>query len=279
MPRFSEKVAIVTGGGQGIGRASAVRLAREGAQVIVADIDFEGAQAVASEIVQAGGVAIAQATDVADESQVAEMTKCAMAEFGRLDILHNNAARLAAAWLRNDGDITEMDADVWDKTMQINLRGVMFGCKHAIPKMLEGSGGAIINMTSIHGVSARGAMPAYGVSKAGVAHLTKCIAIQYGKLGIRCNAIAPGTILSPANAALTPEARTEAETQHLTPRLGRPDDIAAAVAFLASDEDAGFITGEILMVDGGRTVPFIGGSDDVRESNFVHPSVRERSPD
>lgn len=277
MQRFSGKVAIVTGAGQGIGRASAVRLAREGAQVIVADINVEGAQTVASEIVHSGGVALAHAADVADEAQVVEMAQRAVAEFGRLDILHNNAARLAPAWLRNDGDITKMDAGVWDETMQINLRSVVLGCKHAIPKMLAGSGGAIINMSSIHGVSARGAMPAYGVSKAAVAHLTKCIAIQYGKLGIRCNAIAPGTILSPANAALTAEARAEAETQHLTPRLGRPDDIAAAVAFLASDDDAGFITGEVLMVDGGRTVPFIGGSDGVGDSTFVHPSVRQRN--
>ena len=246
-----DKVAIVTGSASGIGRATARLLAAEGASVVVADLDEAGASAVVSEIEADGGKAIATQVDVSVEEDVHEMIATAVSTFGGLDVLHNNAAALGSASPGLDMDIANMDVDVWDRTMAVNLRGVMLGCKHAIPALLERGGGAIVNTSS--GSAQRGdlAIPAYGVSKGGVDTLTRYVAAQYGKQGIRCNAIAPGLILTHEVDRFGGEAYVKMlEEHHLTPRVGRPEDIAQAVLYLASDA-ASFVTGQILNVDGG----------------------------
>lgn len=251
MPGLEGKVAIVTGAASGIGRATAQLLAREGAAVVVADLDGAGADRVADEIGEAGGRARGLAVDVSDEVGVKSMVDEACGAFGGVDILHNNAAAIGKASPGRDMDITKIDVDVWDRTMAVNLRGVMLGCKHAIPAMLERGGGSIINTSS--GSAQRGdvTIPAYAVSKGGVETLTLYVATQYGKQGIRCNAIAPGLILTHPVEHFGGQRYVDMlEEHHLTPRVGRPEDIAEAVLFLASSA-AEFITGQVLNVDGG----------------------------
>lgn len=251
MNRLTDRVAIVTGSGSGIGRATAHALAREGASVVIADLDAESATTVAEEITETGGRALAHRVDVSDEVGIRAMVEAAVDAFGGLDILHNNAAALGDTSPGRDVDVASIDVEVWDRAMAVNLRGVMLGCKHAIPRLLERGGGSIINTSS--GAALRGdlTIPAYAVSKGGVNTLTLYVAAQYGKSGIRCNAIAPGLILShPVERFGGADYVAMLQEHHLTPRVGTPDDIANAVVFLASDE-ASFITGQILSVDGG----------------------------
>jgi NAD(P)-dependent dehydrogenase (short-subunit alcohol dehydrogenase family) len=249
--RLANKVAIVTGAASGIGRATALRMAREGACVVVGDLNLAGAEAVVKEIAAAGGRAAPQQANVADEGSVMAMIDRAVREFGGLDVLHNNAAASDAETMSRDGDIVDLDVAIFDRTIAVNLRGPLLGCKHAIPRMLARGGGAIVNTSSAAAAVGDPVRTAYGASKAGLEALTRYVATQYGKRGIRCNAIAPGVIETPAVAANVPrEWMAIYERSHLTPRLGRPEDIAAAVVFLASD-DAAFITGQVLGVDGG----------------------------
>jgi NAD(P)-dependent dehydrogenase (short-subunit alcohol dehydrogenase family) len=249
--RLAGKVAIVTGAASGIGRATALLMAREGASVVVADLNGAGANAVAQEIEAAGGRAVGQAADVAEEASVVAMIEAAAKHFGGLDVLHNNAAASDPALMSRDGDVADMDIAVFDRTLAVNLRGPMLGCKHAIPRMLARGGGAIVNTSSAAALVGDPVRTAYGASKAGLDSLTRYVATQYGKRGIRCNSIAPGVIATPALAANVPtEMIAIYERSHLTPRLGKPEDIAAAVVFLASD-DAAFITGQTISVDGG----------------------------
>jgi NAD(P)-dependent dehydrogenase (short-subunit alcohol dehydrogenase family) len=251
MAKLAGRVAIVTGGGSGIGRASALALAREGAAVVVADLSEERAGFVAAEIASAGGRAHAQPVDVGEEASVVAMVDAAVARFGGLDVLHNNAAATDWSVLGGDGELAELELSIWERTLAVNLRGVLLGCKHAIPRLLARGGGAIVNTSSASGSTGDLVRTAYGVSKAGVDGLTRYVATQYGKRGIRCNAIAPGVIETPAlRQNVPPEQVALFERHHLTPRLGTPEDVANAVVFLASD-DAAFITGQIISVDGG----------------------------
>jgi NAD(P)-dependent dehydrogenase (short-subunit alcohol dehydrogenase family) len=262
--KLAGRVAIVTGAASGIGRATALALAAEGAAVVVADLVGDGAERVAREIAAAGGRAAAQQTDVADEGSVAAMIEAAVKSFGGLDVLHNNAAATDPALLSGDLELTAMEVAVWDRTLAVNLRGPMLGCKHAIPRMLERGGGSIVNTSSAAGLAGDLVRAAYGASKAGVDSLTRYVATQYGKRGIRCNSIAPGVIATPALAANVPPEQIDAyERSHLTPRLGRPEDIAKVVAFLASD-DAAFITGQVISVDGGLLAHHPSFADFVR---------------
>ena len=254
MQRFDGKVAVVTGGGSGIGRATALRLASEGAAVGVADLAVDAAATVADEIVGAGGTALAIEVDVADPHAVEAMVTTALDALGGLDVLHNNAAAIALNMV--DQDVVTMDLDTWDRVLAVNLTGPMLGCRFAIPVMLERGGGAIVNTASAAAFYGSSSLAAYGTSKAGVVALTRYVATAYGDRGIRCNAVAPGVVVArdtqEALGGPMGDTLRRYTTSHLTGRLGYPEEVAAAVAFLASDDGA-FVTGEVLRVDGGFT--------------------------
>jgi NAD(P)-dependent dehydrogenase (short-subunit alcohol dehydrogenase family) len=244
------KVAIVTGAGSGIGAACARAFAERGASVVIADINGGSAAARASEIVAAGGRALSFEVDVAEEAGVRAMIGEAVGQYGRLDILHNNAA--ATFESQRDDDLSTTDASVWDLTFAVNLRGAMLGCKYAIPHMVAGGGGVIVNTSSGSGIIGEPTRFAYGASKAALNSLTRSIAARYGKHNIRCVAVAPGiTLPVEAQDALAGTGwLAMMRRHHATPHLAVPADIARFVAFLASDE-AGFITGSVHSIDGG----------------------------
>jgi NAD(P)-dependent dehydrogenase (short-subunit alcohol dehydrogenase family) len=243
------KVGIVTGSGSGIGRASARRMAAEGARVVVADISEAAAKETVELIEEAGGEAMAQWVDVSQEDAVRAMCQAAVDTFGRLDVLHSNAADVGI--VARDLDLLGLDVEVLDRTLAVNLRGPFLGAKHAIPHMLAAGGGAIVNTSSMSGQFGDLSRVAYGISKAGIDSLTRYIATLHGKQGIRCNAIAPGVVDTPALAANVPAEQVEMFTRSaVTPTLGKPDDIACVAVWLLSDE-ARFITGQVINVDGG----------------------------
>jgi NAD(P)-dependent dehydrogenase (short-subunit alcohol dehydrogenase family) len=251
---FAGRVAVVTGGAGGIGRAVSLMLADRGASVVVADIDEVGATRVADEIRMLGGEGAAVRVDLADEEDVAAMVATTVELFGGVDILDNNAALTSAEVLAQDGAVTDMDIDVWDEIMSVNLRSQMLTCKHAIPHMLRGRGGAIVNMSSGAALSGDLIRTAYSVSKAGISALTRFLATQYGRQGVRANAIMPGLILTePVKAQIPPDMLGVYTRSILTPFVGEPDDIARLVCFLVSPESR-YITGQCLTIDGGMSV-------------------------
>lgn len=253
MARLDDKVAIVTGGGGGIGGASARALAREGAAVLVVDVDEAAAAATVDTITGAGGRAATCGADLSDESQVVAAVDAATSRFGGLDILHNNAALTDSDFLSEDRAVTELSLEVWDRTMEVNLRSQMLMCKHGVPHMVRRGGGSIINMSS--GASLKGdrTRTAYGVSKAGVNALTLYVATSHGKQGIRANTILPGLVITDAvRAHLDEKILGSLSKATLTPSVGQPDDIADVVVFLASDESR-YITGQMIPVDGGMS--------------------------
>jgi NAD(P)-dependent dehydrogenase (short-subunit alcohol dehydrogenase family) len=254
MGRLEGKVAVVTGAGSGIGEATARLMAREGASVVVADINAAEAERVADELDRA----VAAEVDISDERSVGRMIETAIESFGGLDVLHNNATDSATNAV--DTDIVTLDMSVFDRLLAVNLKGQFMGCKHAIPHMLERGGGSIVNTASIDGFVGRGVRAAYGAAKAGVVLLTKSVASQYGTRGIRCNAVAPGLTLTPgAINNATAEYIEASLALYPMPRLCTPDDVANAVVFLASDE-AAYINAATLMVDGGATV-YMGSTE------------------
>jgi len=253
MGRLNDRVAIVTGGGGGIGGASARALAREGASVVVVDVDEEAAQRSAASIAGLGGDGAFFRADLAEEAEVADAVAFTTSRFGRLDVLHNNAALTDSDFLTRDTAVSELSLDVWERTMAVNLRSQMLTCKHAVPEMVRGGGGSIINMSS--GASLKGdrTRTAYGVSKAGVNALTMYVATSHGKQGIRVNTILPGLVITDAvRAHLDARMLAGLGKATLTPYVGEPDDIASVVVFLASDESR-YITGQMIAVDGGMS--------------------------
>lgn len=250
MGRLDGRVAIVTGSG-GIGEACARRLAADGATVVIGDVVLEHAAGIARDICSAGFKAEARQLDIADEASVTAFFSAVMQSHGRLDVLHNNAADTRKDQMAGDMAIAEMQVEIWDQAFHVNTRGTMLMTKHAVALMLKSGGGSIINTSS--GAALRGDLfgPAYAASKAAINCLTLYTATQYGKKGIRCNAISPGLVVTPnVHLSNSQEQLDRIEQHKLTPYLGEPDDIANAVAFLASDESR-FMTAQIMVVDGG----------------------------
>ena len=251
MGLVSGKIAIVTGAGANIGEACAKMLARQGASVVVADVNIAGAERVAGEIAAAGGTAMAHGVDLGDEDSITALVAAVIARFGRIDVLHNNAANTGAGQMMQDASLVAMEAAVWDAAFDINTRGTMLMTKHVAPHMITGGGGSIVNTSS--GVSILGDVlnPAYSSSKAAVNALTRNTAAQFGRANIRCNAVLPGLVLSPVARAQMTEAQLGMIQRHvLLPRESVADDIAGAVLWLASDL-ASFVTGQIISIDGG----------------------------
>jgi NAD(P)-dependent dehydrogenase (short-subunit alcohol dehydrogenase family) len=252
MGRLDGKVAVITGanltdGGANIGGVTARTFAREGARVVVADLPGRGSDTLAESLKADGFEALAVDLDIRDESQIEALVAATVAEFGGLDVLHNNAGLSPEA----DGDVATMSADVWDLVFSVDVRGAMLATKHAIPHMRARGGGSIINMSSIAGLGGDGIHTAYGTAKLALCGLTTYIAAQEGPQGIRCNAVCPGLTMSPAAHRDLPKPLVDTMLR-LTPftRLSEPEDQANVVLFLASDESA-LVNGQVIEVDGG----------------------------
>ena len=249
--RLKGRVAIVTGGGAGVGEAIALRYAREGARVVVAEIEPARGEKVVNAIRQLGGDALFVQTDVASEQQIQTLVETALARFGQIDVLVNNAAVLLAP---KESRAHELTNEVWDRTMNVNLRGYWLCSKYVIPSMLQ-RGGSIIFIASRTGLRGFAKLAAYSTSKGGVFALMRSMAVDYAADRIRVNAIVPGTMDTPMNAAELSDPRAREKFIAKTPagRLGIGEDIAGLATFLASD-DAGFCIGGVYMADGGADV-------------------------
>jgi dihydroanticapsin dehydrogenase len=247
--RIGGKACLVTGAASGIGRGIATRFAQEGGRVVCVDVDEAGLRET---VEQAGGVAEACVADVSDRAQITAAVERCIAAYRRIDVLVNNAG------VNLPGVFHEVDDDTIDRTLAINLKGQIYGCQAAIPDMLAHGGGSIVNVSSVNGVVAEPYLTIYAASKGGVVMLSRGIALDYAKQGIRCNVICPGWVDTPINYA---HAEMLGGLQHVYDtidsfqpigRPGTPAEIAALALFLASDE-AGFITGSVMLADGGMT--------------------------
>ncbi|MCO8267357.1 SDR family oxidoreductase [Haloferax prahovense] len=250
MAQFDTEVAVVTGAGSGIGRATAEAFAAEGARVVVSDVNVEGGEETVARIEEAGGTATFVETDVTDGDAVAAMVETAVSEYGRLDFACNNAGVGGA-----QKPAADLSFDEWQQVIDVNLNGVWRSMRHEIPAMLDGDGGVVVNMASILGKVGFANASHYVAAKHGVLGLTKSAAIEYAEQGVRVNAVCPGFVDTPllSEGGLDdPEARKGIESLHPMNRLGDVDEIASAVVWLCSD-GASFTTGEALTVDGGYT--------------------------
>lgn len=245
--RLNGKTAIVTGGGSGIGRSTAIRFASEGAKVTVADVDTLGGEETVSLIRESGADAIFVKTDVKDSNQIKTLINTTTTTFGGLHILVNNAG-IGHSEVRS----VDLAEEEWDHVIDINLKGVFLGIKYAVPELIKSGGGAIINTSSLLGLKGKKYQAAYNASKAGVVLLTQNAALEYGKHNIRVNAIAPGVIDTKIIDVWKQDERRWPfiSKANALGRIGTPDEVANAIFFLASDE-ASFITGITLSVDGG----------------------------
>lgn len=250
MGRLAGKVAIVTGGGGGIGSAVARRLVSEGARVAVADIIEESAQRVAQSL---GDAAIAVAFDAASADSVKALVNQTVSHFGKLDILHNNAAMTDPVKSAQDTTAIDIPMAIWQEILDVNLTGYLLGCRYAIPYMIANGGGSIVNTASNSGTAGDLARIAYGSTKGAIITLTRYVATQHGSQNIRCNSIAPGVVLTEALEKTVPGLKDIIKRHILTPEFGTPEDIAALVAFLASDESR-YITGENISISGGGLI-------------------------
>lgn len=252
MARVAGRVAIVTGAASGIGKASAIRLAEEGASVVCADLNESGAQETAAEISGQGGVASANAIDISSSKECSSLVDATVAQYGAIDILVNNAG------VNLPGVFHEVTDETIARTLNVNVAGAMYLTRAAIPHMLKNSRGSIINMSSVNGLVSEPFLSVYSASKGAIVMLTRGIALDYAKTGIRCNAICPGWVDTPINHA---HAKMLGGLDHVYStissfqpigRPGEPREIAHLVLFLASDESS-FITGSIISADGGMT--------------------------
>lgn len=242
------KVAVISGGAGAIGAATARKLAVCGTRVVIADLPESGAEQVAEAMRNDGLEVVAHSLDLGDETSIQTLMAYVTHTFGQLDILDNNAAMKG---LREDRDVLSMSATLWDSVMATNVRGTMLMCKYALPTMISGGGGSIINISSGTSLAGDVVQTAYAVSKGAINTLTRYIATQYGQQGVRCNALLVGSVVTPAMQRALPEPMRDVITAHkLSGRLGEPQDIAEMVSFLASDR-SNWITGQVWSVDGG----------------------------
>ena len=251
--KLSNKVALITGAGSGIGRASAILFSKEGAKVAVADIDEKGGLQTVETINNEGGAAIFIKTDITIESDVERMIRTTMENYGRLDILFNNAG-IGTPFIM----LEKTEESLWDKVMAINVKGIFFGCKHAAPVMKKQGGGVIINTASISAVRPRAGLSAYSASKGAAISLTKCTAMELAPFNIRVNCINPVVTDTPfLTKTIEADKIDDAKKAMLDTiplgRMGQPEDMAKAALYLASD-DSSLVTGISLDVDGGRGV-------------------------
>ena len=252
MSRLENKVALITGGGSGIGRASCLAFAREGAKVVVVDLKLETAEETAHEI---GEAARPFAADVSKAADAEAMVAFAERELGRLDIAFNNAG----VFHPDDDSVTNTPESIWDFVIDVNLKGVFLGCKYEIPALLRAGGGSIINTASfVAVVGAAAPQIAYTASKGGVLAMTREIAIEFARKNIRANALCPGPVETPLLAELLSDpARRQRRLVHIPPgRFARAEEMASAALFLASDE-ASYVNGSTFLVDGGITAAYI----------------------
>lgn len=247
MRQLEGKIALVTGASSGIGRATALAFAREGAKIIVADLDEEGGQETIDKVKKGGSEAIFVKTDVSQATEVEALIRKAVKTYGQLNCAVNNAGT-ASEW----GFLHEASEETWDHVININLKGVWLCMKYEIPQMLKQGGGTIINISSIMGVAGHINKPIYATSKHGVIGLTKSAALQYAKSGIRVNAVCPGWIRTPLTESRLndPESRERMIATVPLGRVGVPEEVAEAIIWLCSDA-ASYVTGHTMMVDGG----------------------------
>jgi NAD(P)-dependent dehydrogenase (short-subunit alcohol dehydrogenase family) len=258
--RLAGKVAIITGAGSGQGRAAAIRFALEGANVIVSDITTESGEQTVVDIAERGGPGQAKfvAADVSDEEQVRELAASAKAAFGKVDILYNNAG----IWFispdgyqpgTTDGPAPLLEQNIWNKTIDVNLKGTYLCCKYVLPLMIEAGTGSIINVSSVAALRVgKGASDAYTAAKGGILAMSRTLAVEHAVHGVRCNTILPGPIDTPMAGRLTDERRQAAAEAIPLGRWGQPEDVANLALFLASEESS-WITGASFVVDGGYT--------------------------
>ena len=275
MGKLEGKVAVVTGAASGLGRASALRFAKEGAAVVAADLNSQGGELVVSEIAAAGGRGVYQRSDVTSESDVKALIERAVREYGQLDITYNNAGVVGAM-----GSIASISEADWDKTFAILTKAVFFGIKHSVEPMRKAGGGSIISTASIAGMSGSFRLHAYSAAKAAVINLTRTAALELGKDKIRVNCICPGIISTPLVHGRLPGGKDVIDPllgkAQAIARAGEAEDIANMALFLASDE-ASWVTGAAMVVDGGFTAgqPFSltpGGADQPGPAGYSGPS-------
>lgn len=253
--RLADKVCVITGGGSGMGRVAASMFAAQGAKVVVAEFDANAGEETVRLVKDAGGQAIAVKADVSKEADAQAMIMAALREYGRVDVLYNNAGIMPAA----DHSVIDTDVDTWDKVMAVNVRGVFLGCKYAIPQMVEQGSGSIINIASfvaILGCSVP--QDAYTASKGALLALTRSLAVQFGPKGVRTNAICPGPVETPLLLdwlVKDEEAKRIRLARNPTGRFGKPEEIVNMAVYLASDESK-WTNGASLVVDGGISVNY-----------------------
>lgn len=249
MGRIQNKVALITGGASGIGLAAATLMAKEGSKVVIADFNVEAAKAEAEKICAQGFEAVGIFLDASQEDSIKEAVEFTVNHYGSISILYNN---VGLTNLKKDLDVVNIDLDEWDRLLNVNTKSVLLGARFAIPHMKAIGGGSIINTASMAAFAGDALRSAYGASKAAVVNLTRYIAVQYGKDNIRCNAVAPGLILTPAaKNNMPPAVQNIFMKYNALPYHGEAEDIGNTVLFLASDESK-FITGQTIQVDGGH---------------------------